>query len=283
MANIKITGDSTIDLSPELLERYGVETMPLYVTMDGESFQDGVSVVPDDIYSYFSQTKKLPKTAAPSVQDYIDFFKKQLETYDAVIHFNISAEFSSAHQNARIAAAEVGNVYPIDSRNLSTGTALLVLDACDMAAAGKSAEEIVTAMEEETDRVEASFIINTLTFLHKGGRCSGVAALGANVLKLRPCILVEDGKMVVGKKYRGVYNNCMANYIRDRLKGRDDIETNRIFITHTKCDKVCIDAAYQAVRESMQFDEILETTAGCTITTHCGEGTLGVLFVRKRK
>lgn len=283
MAQIKITGDSTIDLSPELLAKYQVETVPLYINMGDKSFQDGVSVAPEDIYAYFAQTKTVPKTAAPSVQDYIDFFKKQRESHDAVIHFNISAEFSSAYQNACIAAQEVGNVYPIDSRNLSTGTALLVLDACDMAAAGKSAEEIVEAVKEETDRVEASFIINTLTYLHKGGRCSGVAALGANVLKLRPCILVENGKMVVGKKYRGVYNKCMASYIRDKLSGRDDILTNRIFITHTKCDKDCIDAAYRAVRESMQFDEILETTAGCTITNHCGEGTLGVLFVRRKK
>ena len=284
MATIKITGDSTIDLSPELLARYQVETIPLYINMGEESLRDGVSVVPEDIYAYFARTKTVPKTAAPSVQDYIDFFQKQRAQYDAVIHFTISAEFSSAHQNACIAAQEVGNVYPVDSRNLSTGTALLVLDACEMAAAGKEPEEIVEAMKEETDRVEASFIINTLTYLHKGGRCSGVAALGANVLKLRPCILVENGKMVVGKKYRGAYNNCMANYIHDKLAGRNDILPNRIFITHTKCDSQCIDAAYRAVRESgIPFEEILETTAGCTITNHCGEGTLGVLFVRKRK
>lgn len=282
MAKIKITADSTADLSQELLARYDVTTIPLYVTMGEESYQDGVTVTPEDIYKYYADTKTTPKTAAASVQDYMDFFAEQLKNNDTLIHFNISSEFSSTHQNALLAAEEVeGTVYVVDSRNLSTGTALLILDACDMIAAGKSAEEIVEAMKEEVDRVEASFIINNLTFLHKGGRCSGVAALGANLLKLRPCILVEDGKMNVGKKYRGVYNKCMAEYIKDRIAGRDDIDTKRIFITHTKCDKDCIDAAYKAVKEYGNFEEILETTAGCTVTTHCGEGTLGVLFVRK--
>ena len=282
MAKIKITADSTVDLSKELLERYNVTTIPLYVTMGEESYQDGITVTPEDIYAYYARTKTTPKTAAASMQDYIDFFSEQLKDCDTLIHFNISSEFSSTHQNARLAAEEVeGTVYVIDSRNLSTGTALLVLDACDMIAAGKSAEEVVEAITAETERVEASFIINNLTFLHKGGRCSGVAALGANLLKLRPCILVEEGKMNVGKKYRGVYNKCMAEYIKDRIADRDDIDTKRIFITHTKCDKDCIDAAYAAVKEYGKFEEILETTAGCTITTHCGEGTLGVLFVRK--
>lgn len=281
MAAIKITGDSTIDLSKELLERYQVDIVPLYVTFGEESKKDGVTVTPEDIYTYFAQTKTVPKTAAASVQDYIDFFTEQRKHHDAVIHFNISSEFSSTHQNACIAAAEVGGVYPIDSRNLSTGSALLVLDACDMAAQGKSVEEILEAIKKETDLVEASFIINTLTYLHKGGRCSGVAALGANLLKLRPSILVQDGKMNVGKKYRGAYIGCMENYIKDRLAGRTDIRTDRVFITHTKCDDACLEAARRAVNECMPFAEVLETTAGCTITTHCGESTLGVLFVRK--
>lgn len=279
--HIKITGDSTIDLSEELLNQYNIATMPLYITMGDESYRDGVTIQPDDIYTYVSSTGQLPKTAAPSVADYEEFFKTEMEGYDSIIHFNISSEFSSAHQNAKIAASEIKNVYCVDSRNLSTGSALLVLTACNMAIDGATPEEIIAKMDSLHEKVEASFVIDSLKYLYKGGRCSGVAALGANVLKLKPCILVEDGKMNVGKKYRGQYNKCLEEYIRDKLQNRTDIELNRVFITHTKCSQETIDIAKKTVLECQPFKEILETTAGCTITNHCGEGTLGVLFVHK--
>lgn len=279
--SIKITGDSTIDLTNDLLAEYNVFTVPLYINMGAESHKDGISVYPDDIYDFYDETGELPKTAAPSVDDYMKFFKEQLKSSDEVIHFNISSEFSSAYQNAMIAARELGNVYPIDSRNLSTGTALLVLDACEMARDGYSSELILKSIRERIQLVEASFVINTLTYLHKGGRCSGVAMLGANLLKLKPSIHVIDGKMIVGKKYRGSYNRCIESYVKDTLGGRDDINPKRIFLTHTKCDKETINIVRQAIEDNFKFDEILETTAGCTITTHCGEGTLGILFERK--
>lgn len=281
MTKIKITGDSTIDLSSELLEKYNVSTVPLYITMGDNAFRDGVDVSAVDIYDYVKKTGQLPKTAAPSVEDYLIFFTELKKEYETIIHFNISAEFSSAYQNAMIAAQELSGVYPIDSRNLSTGSALLVIKAYELAEKGVAVEDILNEIKGLTGKVEASFVINSLQYLYKGGRCSGVAALGANVLKLKPCILVEDGKMNVGKKYRGIYNKSLESYIKDKLQGRDDIVLDRIFITHTKCDDETIELAKEIVLECQPFVEVLETTAGCTITNHCGEGTLGVLFIRK--
>lgn len=281
MSTIRLTGDSTIDLSDSLLKKYNVETVPLYINMGEDSYKDGVTVTPDDIYGYVKKTGQLPKTAAPSVDDYITFFKKQKEQYDEIIHFNISSEFSSAYQNAIIAAQEFEGVYPIDSRNLSSGSSLLLITAYDMIENGASSKEIVEEIKTLHEKVEASFIINSLKFLHKGGRCSGVAALGANVLKLKPCILVEDGKMNVGKKYRGAYDKCVREYIKDKLENRNDLNLNRIFITHTKCDPKDLELAKETILKYQPFENIMDTTAGCTITNHCGEGTLGILFVRK--
>ena len=281
MSRIKITGDSTIDLSKELMEKYTVDTVPLYINMGDESFRDGVTVTPSDIYAYVAKTGTLPKTAAPSVGDYLEFFSKLKEDCDEIIHFNISSEFSSAHQNALVAAQEIGGVYPIDSRNLSTGTGLLVLEACEMAQNGMDADEITLEIDRLIPKVEASFIINRLDYLAKGGRCSSLVAMGANVLHLRPMILVKDGKMEVGKKYRGSYNDCMVKYIKDKIGGRDDLRLKRIFITHTACPADTLALAEKTVRECQNFGEILDTDASCTISNHCGESTLGVLFIRE--
>ena len=209
--SIIITGDSTIDLSPELKQQYGVQTVPLYVNMGDQSYRDGVDMQPDDIYAYVAKTGELPKTSAPSIQDYIDFFTGMRKKYDEVIHFSLSSELSVSHQNARLAAEEVDGVRVIDSRNLSTGTGLLVLEACDRAMAGMDAEGICREIEELIPKVEASFILNRLDFLAKGGRCSSLVALGANMLKLRPVIMVQDGKMDVGKKYRGAYDKELTS------------------------------------------------------------------------
>lgn len=279
--SIIITGDSTIDLSPELCQQYGVQVLPLYVNMGGQSYRDGVDMQPEDIYAYVAKTGELPKTSAPSIQDYIDFFAEMRKKYDEVIHFNLSSELSVSHQNARLAAEEVDGVHVIDSRNLSTGTGLLVLEACDRVAAGMDVEGICREINELIPKVEASFILNRLDFLAKGGRCSSLLALGANVLKLRPVIMVQDGKMDVGKKYRGAYDKCVEKYVEGQLAGRTDIRGNRIFVTHTKCRPETIAAAKAKVAELQQFGEVLDTTAGGTITNHCGEETLGVLFIRK--
>ena len=236
--NIKITADSTCDLSEELVKKYDIEILPLYIVKDGKSYKDGVEITPSDIFEHVKAGGALTSTAAVNVADYVDAFTPLSKEYDAVIHIDISADFSSCYQNACIAAENFDNVYIIDSRNLSTGSGLVVLRAAEMAQAGESPEDIVKAMNVLTSKVEASFVIEKLDFLRKGGRCSTLAALGANLLSLRPCIEVKDGKMSVGKKYRGKYAACIEKYITERLSGRDDIDYKRIFITHSPSECV---------------------------------------------
>ena len=257
---IKISADSTCDLSPELIETYNIGITPLYIEKGGQNCRDGMDITPQEIFDYVRSGKGVCRTAAVNVGDYTAFFKKCRENYDAVIHFNISSDFSSCYQNACTAAAEFENVYVVDSRNLSTGIALLVLDAAERVEKGEDPKEI---------------------YLQKGGRCSTLAALGANLLKLKPCIEVKDGKMGVGKKYRGKIDNCIAQYVRERLQGRDDLRRNRIFITHSGCAPEIVENVKAIIKECGGFDEVLETYAGCTVSSHCGPNTLGVLFVRK--
>lgn len=279
--NIKITADSTCDLSPELVEKYGIEILPLYIIKDGESYRDMKDIVPQDIFDHVNAGGTITTTAAINTEEYTEYFKPLSEQYDAVIHINISAGFSSCNQNANIAAEEFDNVYIVDSRNLSTGSGHVVIEAAIMAQNGASPEEIVEAMKTLVDRVEASFVVDKLDYLRKGGRCSALAALGANILSLRPCIEVKDGKMGVGKKYRGKFDACIEKYVNERLEGRTDIVTDRIFITHTPCDKKIVDMVRKTIKKHMQFTEIIETTAGCTVSSHCGPNTLGILFIRK--
>ena len=279
--NIKITADSTCDLSPELVERYGIEILPLYIIKDGESYRDMKDIVPQDIFDHVNAGGTITTTAAINAEEYTEYFKPLSEQYDAVIHINISAGFSSCNQNANIAAEEFDNVYIVDSRNLSTGSGHVVIEAAIMAQNGASPEEIVEAMKTLVDRVEASFVVDKLDYLRKGGRCSALAALGANILSLRPCIEVKDGKMGVGKKYRGKFDACIEKYVNERLEGRTDIVTDRIFITHTPCDKKIVDTVRKTIKKHMEFVEIIETTAGCTVSSHCGPNTLGILFIRK--
>ncbi len=278
---IKITADSTCDLSPELTEKYGIDILPLYIVKDGKSYKDMSEIVPQDIFDHVSAGGEITSTAAINTEDYINYFKPLSEEYDAVIHINISADFSSCYQNACIAANEFENVYVIDSRNLSTGSGLLVLEAAEMAQNGESAEKIVHVLTNLALKVEASFVIDKLDYLRKGGRCSALAALGANLLSLRPCIEVVDGKMKVGKKYRGHFEKCIQQYVKERLDGRFDISQKRIFITHTPCPDGLADAVRAEIAKYMKFDEVLETFAGCTVSSHCGPNTLGILFIRK--
>lgn len=279
---IKITSDSTCDLSPELIKKYDIDILPLYVSMGEETKKDGLEVVPEDIYDHVAKTGKLPKTSAPNLNDLIELFDKWHNEGYSIVHFSISSDFSSSYHSATIAAEEVGDVYVVDSRNLSTGQGLVVLHAADLAAEGKSAEEIKAECDKLTPKVEASFVVDSIDYLYKGGRCSAVAALGANLLKLKPCIDVIDGKMTSSKKYRGKIDKVILDYVKDRLNGREDIVKNRIFITHTKCNPETVEAVRNLVNElAPGFNEVLETTAGCTVTSHCGPNTLGVLFIRK--
>ncbi len=278
---VKITSDSTCDLSEEIINKYEIGIIPLTVTLGEASFKDGIEMNVGDIYEYVDRTGSLPKTSAVNISEYMDAFQKYVDEGYEIVHINLSAEFSSTYQNACLAAEETGHVHVLDSRNLSTGQGLIVMKAAEMSAAGKSAEEIYQVCREMTDRVEASFVIDSLEYLYKGGRCSALSAFGANLLKLKPCIVVDDGKMSPEKKYRGAFEKVILQYVRDRLKDREDIDYSRIFITHTRCSEKCVQDVREAIEKyAPEFNEIIETTAGSTITTHCGPNTLGILFVR---
>lgn len=278
---VKVTSDSTCDLSPELLKEYDITMVPLTVVKGDENFLDGVTITPADIFAHVAAGGSLCSTAAVSIGEYQNLFQKYASQYDAVIHVNISAEFSSCYQNACLAARDFPNVRVIDSRNLSTGQGHVVLEACKLGKTADDLEEICRKLQDLTERVEASFVMNRLEYMVKGGRCSSAAALGANLLNLRPCIEVKDGKMQVVKKYRGTYPKCLANYVKDRLAGREDIVPERLFITHTSVEEDALAAVKEAVGQYGRFREVCETSAGCTVSCHCGPGTLGILFIRK--
>ncbi len=279
--SIRISADSTCDLSPEQLSRYDIGIIPLYISLGDESMKDGVEITAQTIFDYVTKTGQLPKTAAPSVADYLDFFReRQTSPNDILIHFTISSKFSSSYQNACIAAAEFENVTVIDSQNLSTGHGHAVMEAAVMKERGAPAEDIVKHVREIIPKICASFIVDRLDYLYKGGRCSGVAALGANLLKLKPCIEVVDGEMKVGKKYRGTIDKVLPLYTADKLSGKK-MKKDLIFITHTGCSREIVESVRNKVKELYSFDEIVETVAGSTITSHCGQNTLGVLFIEE--
>lgn len=278
---IKLISDSTCDLSKELIEKYDIEILPLFVGVGDKNLRDGVEITPEDIYDYVDKSGKLPTTAAPNIDSFLTVFRRWRDEGYEIVHFNISGDFSSSYRNACLAAEEVGGVYVVDTRNLSTGQGLVVLYGAELLAQGKSAAEIAEACSAVTPKVEASFVVDSIDYLRKGGRCSAVAALGANLLKLKPCIEVIDGKMTPSKKYRGNIGKVILQYVDDRLKGRDDIDLHRIFITHTRCDDEIIARVEEKIKSYFDFGEILETTAGCTVTSHCGPYTLGILFIRK--
>ncbi len=279
--NIKILSDSTCDLSQEILDQYNITVIPLIVMKDEKEYRDGVTITPADIFSHVAAGGELCSTAALSVGVYQEFFEKYASKYDGVIHVNIGSGFSSSYQNACLAAEDLENVRVIDSQNLSTGQGLVVLKACELAENCENLDQLYDQLQAFTEKVEASFVLDQLKYMAKGGRCSSAAALGANLLNLKPCIEVKDGKMSVVKKYRGNYTKCLVNYVHDRLEGREDLDYGRIFITRTPVSEEQMDAVREAVKICGSFAETFETEAGCTVSCHCGPGTLGVLFVRK--
>ena len=279
---VKITSDSTCDLSQELIDQYDIGILPLLITFGEKTFRDGVDAMPEDIYRFVEETGTLPKTCALNTTEYEEFFRSWTDQGFALVHFCIGSKFSSTCQNAQIAAADMENVYVMDSGNLSAGQGLLVLRAAELQKDGLSAKEIFEICNDLSPYVDASFVLDDLEYLVKGGRCSGAAAFGANLLKLKPCIEVRSGAMEPAKKYRGKIQNVILDYVTDRLSGRNDLDKSRIFITHTRCDPEWVEAARKRVMELVpDFSEILETTAGATVTTHCGPSTLGVLYIRK--
>ena len=278
---VKIISDSTCDLSPELLERYDIAITPLCVIKDGKEFHDGVDITPADIFTHVDGGGELCSTAAVSQFEYTQMFTRYAKEYDEVVQINIGSNFSCCYQNACLAAQEFDNVFVVDSENLSTGQGLLVVSAAKLAQQGVSGIEIAERVRALVPKVETSFLIDRLDYMQKGGRCSTVAALGANLLKLKPCIEVREGKMSVCKKYRGSFEKCIRQYVKERLDGREDIATELVFITHAAADTNVVAAAKEETVQYGSFEEVEETQAGCTVSCHCGPNTLGILFVRK--
>ena len=278
---IIIASDSTCDLGTELIEKYGVKILPLGVTLGEENYTDGVDIDPDMIYQNYEKTGQLPKTSAVNLTDFEDFFEKYTNEGYSIVVFTISSQMSSTYHNAHLAAEDFPNVYVVDTRNLSTGGGLLVATAAEMAKNGKSASEIAEECQRLAGHVDASFVIDSLEFLHKGGRCSALAAFGANLLQLKPCITVKGGKMGVSKKYRGRFAAVLSQYIEDRMNDISDIYLDKVFVTHAGCNQEIIDACVSRVRSIAPEAEVMITRAGCTVSSHCGRNTLGVLFIRK--
>ncbi len=281
---IKISCDSTADLSPELYERYNISRLPLYINLAGREYMDGVDLTAERLFEIVDETGELPSTAAQSIDDFTRYLEKIKEENPGsdIIHFTISTGFSTTYNVASLAAQEMEGVYIIDSKNLSTGIGQSVIEACEMAARGMTAPEIVKEIEEDViPKVDASFILDTLKYMAKGGRCSSVVALGANLLQLKPCIEVKDGAMRVGKKYKGKLSRVLKQYIADRLADLDDIRPERIFVTSSHCEPELVALSVEEVKKLNYFKEVLVTEAACTVSSHCGPNTLGVLFIHK--
>lgn len=278
---IKITTDSTCDLGNELAERYDIDVIPLSVILgDSAEYKDGVDITPQDIFDFVKKTDTLPKTCAITIEEYIAFFERELTENDSVIHFNISSKASSSNSNAVIAAEQFGGrVHTIDTLALSTGQGLLVLKACEMARSGATDAEIVRTVNELRPKVNTSFVPDALDYLHKGGRCSLASMLGAKILKLHPMIKMRDGQLYAAKKYMGDIDKCLKNYITELAKEYPKYDKSRCFITHSQCEPETVKKVREIVAEKFEFDEIIETIAGCVVTSHCGRGTLGVLFI----
>ncbi len=276
---ICISCDSTCDIPKDLLEKYDIHLMPITIMLGTEEHHDGIDVTPEDIFNFVDKTNELPKTSAVNVYEYTEYFKKLRQQYDAVIHFSLSFAISSTGNNARLASNEVNNVYVIDTKSLSSGSGLLALSCVDKLKEGKDIKTIVKELEEEANKVQASFLLDTLRFLHKGGRCSGIALLGANVLKIKPRISLVDGKMQVTKKYRGNIEDALMKYADDLLK---EIPPNkkRVFVTYSSPVEPTRTKLLQMLKD-YGFEEVLESSACATISTHCGRKTLGVLYIAK--
>ena len=278
---IKIISDSTCDLSAQLIAENDIALSSLTVVKDGKQFKDGITITPADIFAHVAAGGALCSTAANSIGEYAEIYEQYAADYDGVIMITLGSGFSTCYQSACLAAEDFPNVRVVDSQNLSTGQGLVVLKACELAKTATDLDALANELRAYTEKVEASFVVDKLDYLVKGGRCSSAAALGANLLNLKPCIEVKGGKMSVGKKYRGNYAKCLGNYVKERLEGRDDIDSGTLFITQTIVSDEAYAAVKSAVAEHGKFDNIYETTAGCTISCHCGPGTLGILFVRK--
>ena len=277
---VKILADSTCDLSPELIAQYGIGIIPLYVHLGEEEFRDGVDITPEQLFKWSDEHNTTPKTAAPGIEDIEALLDK--EGSDEYVIFTISSSMSSSYTNCTLAADDLeitDRVFVIDSQNLSTGIALLVLKAAQMAAQGRSGSEIAEEIGKIRGKVRASFVIDTLTYLYRGGRCSGLSAFFGSALRLHPRIAVAEGAMHPEKKYRGRSSKFVLEYVRDMEQDLKAAQPDRVFITHSGCDRQIVESVRSYLEGLHHFDEILETRAGAVVSSHCGPGTLGVLFI----
>jgi DegV family protein with EDD domain len=279
---VKIISDSTCDLSQELLRRYEIDILPLHILLGEQEYLDGVDITPDDIYRWGDEHKTTPKTSAVSMEDTIRIMKRYLEQGNELICFSISDQMSTTGNVMRLAAQELeaeDHVTVINSENLSTGIGLLVIEAAILSSEGKTRQEISARIEELKPLVRASFVVDSLTYLYRGGRCSGLAAMAGGVLKLHPKIIVKNGVMSAEKKYRGKLENAILTYAKDMETDLLHAKKDRVFITHSGCDPEVIQSVRDYLESLQHFDEIHITRAGGVISSHCGWGTLGVLFI----
>ncbi len=279
---VKIISDSTCDLSKELIEKYDISILPLHILLGDDEYEDGKNITPDDIYAWSDANKTTPKTSAAGIMDAVDLMKPYIEEGREIVCFTISSQMSTTYNSICLAADELDaedRIFPIDSANLSTGIGLMVIEAAIMAQEGKTGAEIAARMEELKPLVRSSFVVDTLTYLHRGGRCSGVAAMAGGMLKLHPKIVVENGKMDATKKYRGKMEMVIRSYVKDLAEEVAHAKKDRVFITHSGCDRELLDNVREEVEKLGIFEEILETRAGGVISSHCGPGTLGVLYI----
>lgn len=285
MAKVIISADSTCDIGPELQQQYNIQLLNFRIELNGRDYIDNVTISPDEMYQAWREHKILPKTSAATPFDYKRHFTPLLAQGYEIVHLNLGSGISSSFQNCRTAAEELGNIYPIDTQNLSTGSGLLVIQAAKLAQMGLSASQIQNTITNMVSRSHASFLLDTLDFMKAGGRCSAVAAMGANLFKIKPCIEVDnqDGsRMHVGKKYRGDMEKCLRTYVKDKLDNRTDIDSDRVFITHSGSPQSDIAAVVEEIGRYQQFKEIYVTRANGIISTHCGPRTLGILFMTKQ-
>ena len=280
--SVKIISDSTCDLSPELIAKYNIEILPLHVVLGDQEYLDGVTITPDEIYAWADANKTTPKTSALAIDTTIAAFQPHLEAGNEIVCFAISGDMSTTVNIMRMAAQELeaeDRVFVMDSMNLSTGVGLQVIEAAVLANEGKSGSEIAAHIASICPKVRASFVVDTLTYLYRGGRCSGVAALAGSALKLHPRIAVAEGKMAPGKKYRGKMDKVILEYVKDMESDLKKAKADRVFITHSGCDQAVLDEVKSYLENLNHFGEILITRAGAVISSHCGPGTLGVLFI----
>lgn len=282
MNKIKLVTDSTCDLSEELIKRYTIEVIPLYVNFKNKSYLDGVDIIVPEMYDMVKESNELPKTAAPSPGIFHDVFEKYLnEGYD-VLYTGIGSKFSASFNSATIAKdmLKTDKIYLVDSLNLSTGSGLLLLKAGQMIETGKTAGEIKSTLENIVPKVRSQFVINTLDYLYKGGRLNALSAFLGTMMRFKPIIKVRDGVMGVGKKGRGKVENAINIMIGDMLNEKEDIDEDFMMITHSLANE---EAKYirSKIETQVNVKNIYETQAGCVISSHCGKGTIGVLYILK--